>query len=241
MKKKHIDNIKNCDSNDNEDCPVIDFLNNLSSTDKYAYIEIGSGLCRFPIKIHKLFHNLDITCYEINAESAKIAQANGFNTIIGSILENRLPDESFNIVHCSHIIEHFKYPDVIRFIDEMFRITKVGGYLIIRSPLMWQHFYDDIDHIRPYPPESILNYLYNPQQQVVGQNKVSVNTIWYRTRPIEHPYMNELSPFNQLKFFKEPYNRWIHFWNKRLLKMWNKYRWPSTNPNGYVMILKKES
>ena len=122
----------------------------------------------------------------------------------------------------------------------MLRITKTGGYLVIRSPLMWEHFFDDIDHIRPYPPAAILNYLYNPQQQVVGHNKVKVEIIWYRTRPRQYSYMNTYSPFYKLKLLRELYNRWIHFWNKRLQKIWNKYRWPTTEPNGYVMILKKE-
>lgn len=241
MREKYLDNIKCCDSNDDEDRPVINFYNLLSKDKKYKYIEIGSGLCRFPIKIKRLFQNFEITCYEINSESAKIAQSNGFNAIIGNILDNNLLDESFDIVHCSHIIEHFHYPDVIRFIDEMFRITKKNGYLIIRTPLMWEHFYDDIDHIRPYPPESIINYLYNPQQQVVGKNKISVESIWYRTSPKQYSYKDNNSFFASNKLFKEIYNRWIHFINNRMLHMWNKYRWPATKPNGYVMILQKRS
>lgn len=241
MRKDIVDNIKCCDSYDNEDRPVIDFFCGLNSSLHYNYIEIGSGLCRFPKKIKDIFHNFDISCFEINEKSALIAETNGFKTIIGNVLKNDIKSESYDIVHCSHIIEHFKYPDVIKFVDEMLRITKCGGYLIIRSPLMWEHFYDDIDHIRPYPPEAILNYLYNPQQQSVGHNNVRVEKIWYRTRPKHFLYMNDLSPFHTLKLIRGCYNRWIHFWNKRMQNWWNKYRWPATPPNGYVMIMKKES
>lgn len=241
MKRTVIDNINCCDSYDNEDRPVVDFFNSLESSLSYNYIEIGSGLCRFPKKIKNIFHNFNISCLEINEESVSIAKENGFKTIIGNVLCNNMESETYDIVHCSHIIEHFKYPDVIKFIDEMLRITKCGGYLIIRSPLMWEHFYDDIDHIRPYPPEAILNYLYNPQQQSVGHNKVQVEKIWYRTRPKHFPYMNDLSPFHSFKLMREIHNRWIHFWNKRMLNWWKKYRWPATKPNGYVMIMKKES
>lgn len=240
MKQTIIDNIQCCSTYDNEDRPVIDFIKTLPSSNTYNYIEIGSGLCRFPIKLRNIITNLNIFCYEINEDSAKIAQSNGFTTYIGSILDNNLSDESYDIVHCSHIIEHFKYPDVIVFINEILRITKRGGFLIIRSPLMWEHFYDDIDHIRPYPPEAIINYLYNPQQQQVGKNKVKVEKIWYRTRPRQHSYLNENNPIHNIKIIREIYNRWIHFWNNIELNSWNKYRWPSTKPNGYVMILKKE-
>lgn len=240
MKQKIIENIKCCSSYDNEDRPVLEFINGLSPSYNYNYIEIGSGLCRFPIKLKKTSNNINISCYEINKESAQIAQSNGFATFIGNVLDNGLPDESYDIVHCSHIIEHFKYPDVIFFINEMLRITKKGGYLIIRSPLMWEHFFDDIDHIRPYPPESIMNYLYNPQQQQVGTNKVKIEKVWYRTRPLHYSYMNENNPIHNILLFREIYNRWIHFWNNRLINSWNRYRWPSTKPNGYVLILKKE-
>lgn len=240
MRQRIKDNIKYCDSDDNEDRSVIEFLSNLNLNVKYKYIEMGSGLCRFPIKLSRMFNHLDIECYEINEKNAQIAVNNGFVTHIGNILQNKINTESYDIIHCSHIIEHFKYPDVITFIDEMLRIVKTNGYIIIRSPLMWGNFFDDIDHIRPYPPAAIINYLNNPQQQVVGHNKVSIVNIWYRTYPKQVKYVSENSPIFHTVLLKNIRNRWVHFINKRLMKMWNKYRWPYASINGYVMILKKE-
>lgn len=243
MNKERIKkNLASCESRDNEDTSIIELFEKLDHQKNYKLLEVGSGLCRFVKKIHKLFPNITITCVEINKDLAKIAEEEGCKVYNTSFLENNIESDRFDIVHCSHMIEHFGYPEVRIVLDELLRVTKKNGYLIIRSPLMWEHFYDDLDHVRPYPPQSIINYLYNPQQQSVGKNKVDIVRIWYRTRPIErHPIdrSNRIYSITPLRLF---YNKHIlPRRNNRLEKLWNKYRWPATKPNGYVMILKKRS
>ena len=243
MNKARIQkNILTKDSDDNEDRSVLELLESLNPSKHYELLEVGSGLCRFVKKIHQLFPNISITCVEINEDLAKIARNEGCMVYNTSFLENNIESNSYDIVHCSHMIEHFAYPEIRIVLDELLRVTKKNGYLIIRSPLMWEHFYDDLDHVRPYPPQSIINYLYNPQQQSVGKNKVDVVRVWYRTRPVEcHPIdrSNWIYCITPLRLF---YNKHIlPHRNNRLEKLWNKYRWPATKPNGYVMILKKRS
>ena len=243
MNKARIQkNLATCESRDNEDSPIIDLFEGLDSQKKYTLLEVGSGLCRFVKKTHQLFLNISISCVEINENLAQIAKNEGFEVFNVSFIENQIESNQYDIVHCSHVIEHFGYPDIRVLLDELLRVTKVGGYLIIRSPLMWDHFFDDLDHVRPYTPESILNYLYNPQQQVVGKSEVDVVRIWYRTRPVEHQPIDHTSLIYCITPIRRFYNKYIlSRRNKRLEKMWNKYRWPATKPNGYVMILKKRS
>ncbi len=243
MNKERVQkNIATCESRDNEDSSIIELLEKLDLQKHYTLLEVGSGLCRFVKKIHRLFPNISITCVEINEDLAQIARDEGCSVFQTNFLENNIESNSFDIVHCSHMIEHFGYPEVRHVVDELLRVTKMEGFLIIRTPLMWEHFYDDLDHVRPYPPESILNYLYNPQQQIVGNNKVEVVRIWYRTRPKEcNPIdrSNWIYCITPIRLF---YNKHIlHRRNKRLEKQWNKYRWPATAPNGYVMIVKKKA
>lgn len=243
MNKERIKkNLATCEFRDNEDSSIIDFLEKLDRQKKYTFLEVGSGLCRFVKKLHERFPNITITCVEINNDLAKIAKDEGCKVYNTSFLENNIETNSFDIIHCSHMIEHFGYPEIHHVLDELLRITKPDGFLIIRSPLMWEHFYDDLDHVRPYPPQSIINYLYNPQQQIVGKNKIDVVSIWYRTLPIEHDPIdrsNRIYCITPLRLF---YNKFIlPHRNNRLKKMWNKYRWPATKPNGYVMILTKKS
>jgi hypothetical protein len=239
-KEKKERNLKNSEFRDNEDLPVIDHLDRITKGQELSMLEVGSGLCRFVKKVRELYPSINISCVEINSDLAKIAQNEGCVVYNTSFLDNTLPSNTFDIVHCSHVIEHFKYPEIIKVIDELLRVTKIEGYLVIRSPLMWKHFYDDIDHVRPYPPECILNYLYNPQQQVVGENNVEVVRIWYRTSPLEFEPIdrsNWLYGITPIRLF---YNKHVLSRRNRLYKkLWNKFRWPSTKPNGYVMILKK--
>ena len=239
-KTKIQKNLSTCELRDNEDSSIIELFEKLDSQKNYNLLEVGSGLCRFVKKIHCLFPNIKITCVEINENLAQIAREEGYEVFNISFLDNSIESNSFDIVHCSHMIEHFGYPEVRIVLDELLRITKTDGFLIIRSPLMWEHFYDDLDHVRPYPPESIFGYIYSPQQQIVGKNEVDVVRIWYRTRPIELKPIDQSSRLYCFTPLRLCYNNTIlPKRNERLKKLWNKYRWPSTKPNGYVMILKK--
>lgn len=51
---------------------------------------------------------------------------------VGTLETVRLPDESFDVVHFSHVIEHV--PDPAAFLGEVRRLLKPGGYVIIVTP-----------------------------------------------------------------------------------------------------------
>lgn len=234
-------NLINSELRDNEDLPVLDFIDSLDKEKSNSLIEVGSGLCRFVDKLKSRYDFLNITCFEINPELAKIADEKGFVVINDSFLNNKIPTDSFDVVHCSHVIEHFRYPEVAQLIDELLRITKVGGLCAIRSPLMWEDFFIDLDHVRPYPPEAIVNYLNNEQQQKKGNNKVKIELIWYRTSPKKYNKIDKTSFFYPNKYIREILNKIIVRINTKMEISWNKYRWPSGKPNGYVLIMRKIS
>ena len=72
-------------------------------------------------------------------------------------LHNRpypFPDGSFDIVVANHIFEHLE--DLPSVMEELYRIMKVGGYLIIRTPFYLTHgSFDDPTHIRHYTLRSM--------------------------------------------------------------------------------------
>jgi len=208
----------------NEDRIVFNFLKKFSNR-KLEYLEAGSGTGRFPEILSKKYPNLLIKCIEINKELVNITKAKGLDTIQGNIIETTFKDSEFDIVHCSHVIEHLGYPQIADTLDELVRIIKKDGYLIIRSPLMYPGFYFDIDHVRPYPPESIFNYFNNVQQQKTGKNKIKKIKIWYRREALS------------LNFSPNVIKRLINF-SFRI--MWTYIRFPFSKRNGYILILKKE-
>jgi len=210
-------------SYEQEDKEVCRFLDSLSSQ-QLSYIEIGSGLGRFVIKIKQKYHNLDVKALEVNKDLAQFTQEKGIQTKVENFLYNTFYDNEFEIVHCAHVIEHFGYPDISRVLEELLRITKVGGYIIIRSPLMNPQFFLDIDHVRPYPPECIMDYFSNPQRQQVGIGKIEKIKVWFRH---EAPV---------ICFFPEKINKLINV----LFKFsWVYLRFPFSKRTGYILVLKK--
>lgn len=133
----------------------------------------------------------------------------------------------FDVVHCSHVIEHLPYPQVIHALDELVRVCKNNGLIIIRSPLWVNHrFYNDIDHFRPYPPQSILNYFSNQQQQKVSRYKVKEVTRWYTKIYYEiNPY---LCDYKIVKYI-----------NLLLQLSWFLFNFPKDRPNNYGIVLRK--
>ena len=229
-------NIKNSSTRDNEDLPVLDYIEEINKGQELSLLEVGSGECRFVKKIANLYPNIKITCIEINPDLARVAYDCGFEIINDNILNVNISKE-YDIVHCAHVIEHFGYPHVIQLLEFLVNSTKDGGCFIIRTPLMHKDFYIDIDHIRPYPPESIKNYFWLKQQQKQGTADISVKKIWYRTTPKSIDCLNTWDYLFLLKHFRGLLNAIIKLMNKMFLKLWNKYRMPSSMPTGYVMII----
>ena len=240
-KKRKIRNLQNSSLRDNEDMPVIDYIEKINHGQKITMLEVGSGECRFVKKIKNLYPNFEITCIEINSDLAKIAAEQGCAVINANILDVRLK-EKYDIVHCSHVIEHFGYPDITKVLDFLVSAVNDDGRLIVRSPLIddkdtWC-FYGNIDHVKPYPPIAISNYFNMKQQQKQGTAKINIDNIWYRTSPKQ---IEKLATWNLLygfKIYRLIYNSIIKRINHLYEHMWNKYRWPSTRPHGYVMIIK---
>ncbi len=194
---------------------------------KIKLVDIGCGMCLFADHIKSKFDNIEIYCVDINPELVEAASKKGHNARCADVLELPYLDGEFDIVHCSHVIEHFGYPGVIKVIEELFRVAKKDATVIIRSPLVANHrFYDDIDHVRTYPPAAILNYLSNPQQQKVGRIKVEELERWYTRIAYE------------INYYKYD-NSLTRKLNKIFRILWMILGFPRAVPNNYGLILKK--
>lgn len=208
----------------NEDAPVLTFLSQKFNSRPFSYWEVGSGLGRFPRLIKSKFPKAEILCLEINSDLAKITRKNGLKTVVGTITDPKI-NQVFDVVHCSHVIEHFGFPKVAQVLDEMLKRTKIGGFLIIRSPLMHPGFYKDIDHVRPYPPQSIVTYLNLKQQQRTSSFEARQVLRFERREALQIGY-----------FYQFPLMRILNY----LLKLsWIKFKKPADRPNGYVLILER--
>ena len=234
-------NINNSSLRDNEDLPILDTISSIIGVNQLKMLEVGSGECRFVKKIQKLFPQIRITCVEINPQLADIAHNIGCDVINQNILDLQVTDK-YDVVHCSHVIEHFSYPEITKVLDYLVHSVKPNGFLFLRSPLFDRDdtwcFYGNIDHIKPYPPQSIINYFELQQQQKKGEALFKIEKLWYRTSPKQLENISTWHLLYGIKILRKPINSLISIINTLLEKLWIRYRWPSTRPNGYVLILK---
>lgn len=68
-------------------------------------------------------------------------------------------DKTVSFIHLSHIVEHLEPQQLYTFLVECDRILMDGGILVISAPLLWDRFYDDLSHVKPYAPAVFINYL----------------------------------------------------------------------------------
>lgn len=92
----------------------------------------------------------------------------------------------FDVIHCSHVVEHLEPQVFYDTLAEMDRCLKVGGYLIISAPLMWSGFFNDLSHIRPYNPKVYRNYLCGEQKD--SRTRVLISTA-YKQEKLVYRYL----------------------------------------------------
>lgn len=108
-------------------------------TSRLDLLDLGGGDASFGFKLRA--RNLPraiayVNC-EMSAAGALRGKEGGFATVRGKIPENgHLPfkDGSFDVVHCSQVIEHVVNPDAI--FEEARRILRPGGILFVTTPNM---------------------------------------------------------------------------------------------------------
>lgn len=117
-------------------------------------LDIGCGFGYFISNNPEKIFGIDY-----NPEAISQCISKKYKIVRGSALELPFKSESFDGVHCAHLIEHFNTLDVHKIIIESTRVLKKGGILIIRTPMPNKHFYDDPSHVKPYPPNAIMSML----------------------------------------------------------------------------------
>ncbi len=60
------------------------------------------------------------------------SEKRGVDIFSGTLEQAAYVDNSFDVVHCSHLIEHLNNPDM--FLDEVYRVLKPGGLFLCTTP-----------------------------------------------------------------------------------------------------------
>ncbi len=156
-----------------------------------------------------------------NKKSIKLCKEKRLNAIYASVTKLPFDKETFDGVHCSHLIEHLMPKDAHKMLSEVARVIKKDGVLVLSTPILWKGFYNDFTHIKPYNPESILRYLtYGSRDKTLTdiRSKFTKIDFYWRYRPISFPGRIGYLISNYL------YQFGFHSWKK----------------DAYTMVLRKE-
>lgn len=100
-----------------------------------------------------LGHGFQVDCVDIDPAMRQSFVDLGCKFEVADLRTMPLPfaDASFDFIWCSHVIEHI--PDVHRFVRDLHRVVKPGGYVIFRTPdlkrIGWD-FWHDPTHLHPF-------------------------------------------------------------------------------------------
>ncbi len=165
------------------DLPIIlTFLNKYShnSQRECRVLDVGCGYGHKMLGITSAGY--EVLGVDVNPQLVEANKKQGLDCItVENFSQNT---DHFDIILMSHIIEHFHPSDLKDFMDAYLDKLKLGGYLIIATPLLTKSFYDDFDHIKPYSPLAIIMVFGKAvtQVQYYSRNKLSLTDLKFRRR-----------------------------------------------------------
>jgi SAM-dependent methyltransferase len=192
-------------------------------------LDIGCGHAAFA----KYFDRTDFYLFDGNESTIKDLKTQYNNVFYGVLPKLPFDDSQFDVIHCSHVVEHLDAEILYQTINEMNRCLKPGGVLVISAPLMWSGFYNDLSHLRPYSPYVFTNYLclsnqINRTREVIKE-AYHVDKLVYRFKQIK--------PLHSIYFHGPRIFAWV-------LKAWfeilNKLGYKSYEKTGFTLVLKKQ-
>ena len=194
-------------------------------------LDVGSGS---EASFSKYFKRKDFYLFDGNKDTVFKLKQNFRNVTQGSLPNLPYEDLKFNVIHCSHVVEHLSPEVFYKTLQEMDRCLNINGYLIISAPLLWEGFYNDLSHIKPYPPAIFKNYLCSKTNNsrtraLISNDYIFINEV-YRYPEVGHPLRNAINTNGNL-----------------LVKLWFKFHGLLHKlglrhyaKTGYTIVLKKQ-
>lgn len=201
-------------------------LNYIKDDDKVLDLGAGSGA------FSKHCNRNDFYQFDGNQSTVVNLQKIYANSFYGLLPKLDFADDLFNVIHCSHVVEHLAPDEFYETLKEMDRCLKKGGFLIISAPLLWSGFFNDLSHVRPYNPRVYLNYLCNNQSSSRTRSTIANN---YTQEKLVYRYC---LADNEINYTLKKTNLIFKFFSK-LLNIIFRRGFQVYEKTGYTIVLKK--
>jgi SAM-dependent methyltransferase len=155
-------------------------------------LDVGCGNGEGLVRMRQL--GWDVEGVDVDPLAVETARAMGLAVRLGDLASQRYPDNSFDAIYMSHVVEHVHDP--VGLLRECRRILKPGGRLVALTPNVdsWGHrrFGRAWQHLDP--PRHLMLFRRQTLEQVVSaaglrilrltSSTRSATTVWLRSRQI---------------------------------------------------------
>ena len=157
-------------------------------------LDIGTGLCNFYPNNVKNSNNKYYDC-DLSSEMKDILMKRGIIFIEADISIDKLNlnDNSFDLIICSHLIEHLD--SSVNLLEEIERLLKISGIAFIKTPdikfVKW-NFFNDYTHRKPYTKSSLIQQIESESLKILN----CYSTTLYKDFSIKLIKGNPFNPIN---------------------------------------------
>jgi SAM-dependent methyltransferase len=144
-------------------------------------LDVGCGQGRYLEPLSKSHHVVGV---DINKKTVAGLTGKGLRAFhIDALSEITM---NFDYIIMSHFIEHLLPIEMLDTVDNYLDLLVDDGELIIATPLLYNEFYDDFDHVKPYTSKAIAMLFSDfPQHQKKPRNRLELRTVWIRKWPYQ--------------------------------------------------------
>ena len=173
-------------SRQQEDGVALRFARRCASTkERLKVLEAGCGAGRFLRELRRELPLAMLEGFDVNERCVETLRREEFDCRLASVTNLPYDDAAFDLIHCSHVIEHLTPEAFAQAMNELGRVLRPGGNLIMRTPLQHPGFFEDYDHIKTYNLGAIMNFFGAGAMQMQSQSAhvFRLDDVWFRRSP----------------------------------------------------------
>lgn len=176
----------------NEEKNMRKFLQSMHLSAGSKILDIGCGYGRNMELIRTNVCGVNVEGVDVNSHIVQSNRDRGFQCYTPEEFEKL--ESQYDCMIFSHVIEHFAPEELKKFLDFYLSRLKNYGYVIIMTPVLWEGFYWDFDHVKMYHPVGIRMVFgrRSAQVQYYAENELILKDLWFRKSPFMVHYKRGL-------------------------------------------------